>query len=113
MRSANEPPTGRIIASDGRFLPGPSWWPIIFNPSFPYRLVHTVLAAYLTTEIVVGAVGAWHLLHDRANLHARTRFSMAMSMAALVAPIQIIAGDHHGLNAYEHQPANVLALEGH
>ncbi len=51
-----------------RPLPLPlSWWTIIFNPSFPYRLVHTLLAAYLTTAFAVGAVGAWHLLKDKAN----------------------------------------------
>src|SRR5687767_309035 len=106
-------PTGYELTSDGRFVPGPSWWAIIFNPSFPYRLTHTVIASYLTTALVVGAVGAWHLLKDSANLHARKMFSMAMWMAALVAPVQIVVGDQHGLNTHEHQPAKVMALEGH
>ena len=90
-----------------------SWWEIIFNPSFPYRLVHTVLAAYLTTALVVGAVGAFHLLRDNRNEGARVMFSMAMWMAALVAPMQIVAGDQHGLNTLEHQPVKVMAMEGH
>ena len=106
-------PTGYEIGANGQYLPGPSWLAIIFNPSFPYRLVHTVLAAYLTTAFVAGGVGAWHLLRDRANLHARKMFSMAMWMAALVAPVQIVAGDMHGLNTLEHQPAKVMAMEGH
>ena len=106
-------PTGYVIGPNGQFLPGDSWVAIIFNPSFPYRLIHTVLAAYLTTAFVVGAVGAWHLLKDRTNQAARTMFSMAMWMAALVTPIQIVAGDQHGLNTHEHQPAKVMALEGH
>ena len=106
-------PVGHIVAPDGRFLPGPSWTAIIFNPSFPYRLAHTVIAAYLTTAFVVGAVGAWHLLKDRTNPHARTMFSMAMWMAALATPVQIFVGDQHGLNTHEHQPAKVMALEGH
>lgn len=106
-------PTGHVIGENGQFLPGESWWAIIFNPSFPYRLVHTVIAAYLTTAFVVGAVGAWHLLKDRANPHARIMFSMAMWMAALVAPVQIFAGDMHGLNTLEHQPVKVMAMEGH
>src|SRR4029079_13099510 len=89
------------------------WWAVIFNPSFPYRLVHMVIAAYLTTALVVGAGGAWHLLHDRVNARARVMFSMAMWMLALVAPIQIIAGDMHGLNTLEHQPAKGAALGGH
>jgi cytochrome d ubiquinol oxidase subunit I len=106
-------PTGYVMSDDGRFLPGPSWLAIIFNPSFPYRLIHTVIAAYLTTAFVVGAVGAWHLLRDNTNAHARKMFSMAMWMAALVAPVQIFVGDQHGLNTHEHQPAKVMALEGH
>jgi cytochrome d ubiquinol oxidase subunit I len=106
-------PAGYEIGPNGQFLPGPSWPAIIFNPSFPYRLVHTVLAAYLTTAFVVGSVGAWHLLKDRANPHAQKMFSMAMWMATLVTPVQILAGDQHGLNTYEHQPVKILALEGH
>src|SRR6202012_5569500 len=94
------------------FLPA-DWWQIIFNPSFPYRLVHMVLAAYLSTAFVVGAVGAFHLLRDAQNQAGRLMFSMAMWMAVMVAPIQIIAGDQHGLNTLEHQPAKIAAVEGH
>jgi cytochrome d ubiquinol oxidase subunit I len=97
---------------DGQFVPV-DWWAVIFNPSFPYRLVHMVLAAYLTTAFVVGAVGAYHLLRDRANQAAAVMFSMAMWMATLVAPLQILAGDFHGLNTLEHQPAKIAAVEGH
>ncbi|GJD47321.1 Cytochrome bd ubiquinol oxidase subunit 1 [Methylobacterium crusticola] len=111
-------PQGYGTNAQGQFVPE-DWWAIVFNPSFPYRLVHMVLAAYLTTALVVGAVGAWHLLRDRrravggATEGARTMFSMAMWMAALVAPVQILAGDAHGLNTLEHQPAKVMAMEGH
>lgn len=105
-------PQGFEIGANGQFLPA-DWWAIIFNPSFPFRLVHTVIAAYLTTALVVGAVGASHLLRDRSNPGARTMFSMAMWMAAIVAPVQIAAGDLHGLNTLEHQPAKVMAMEGH
>ena len=105
-------PQGYAINEVGQFVPA-DWWAIVFNPSFPYRLVHMVLAAYLTTALVVGAVGAWHLLRDRANPGARTMFSMAMGMIAVVAPIQIFVGDAHGLNTLEHQPAKVMAMEGH
>src|SRR5687767_457410 len=106
-------PAGHIIGANGQYLPGPSWLAIIFNPSFPWRLLHTVTAAYLTTALVVGGVGAWHLLRGNANAHARKMFSMAMWMAALVAPLQIVVGDLHGLNTYEHQRPKVLAMEGH
>ncbi len=105
-------PAGFEIAENGQFLPV-DWWAIIFNPSFPYRLTHTVLAAFLTTAFAVGAVGALHLLRDRENRQARIMFSMAMWMAVIVTPIQIFVGDQHGLNTFEHQPAKVAAMEGH
>ncbi|MBB4642419.1 cytochrome ubiquinol oxidase subunit I [Rhizorhapis suberifaciens] len=113
VNSWMQTPTGYAVNAAGQFVPGGSWIDIIFNPSFPYRLVHTVIASYLTTALAVGAVGAWHLLRDRTNTGARTIFSMAMWMAALVAPLQILAGDLHGLNTLEHQPAKIMAMEGH
>jgi cytochrome d ubiquinol oxidase subunit I len=106
-------PTGFAINAQGQFVPAGSWLPIIFNPSFPYRLTHVVIAAYLTTSLVVGAVGAGHLLRDRTNPGARKMFSMAMWMVAIAAPVQIVAGDAHGLNTLEYQPAKVMAMEGH
>jgi cytochrome d ubiquinol oxidase subunit I len=106
-------PAGWMLNDVGQFVPKGSWLAIIFNPSFPYRFVHTVIAAYLTTSLAVGGVGAWHLLKDKNNSGARTMFSMAMWMAALVAPIQILAGDTQGLNTQEYQPAKVMAMEGH
>jgi len=105
-------PAGFAIDANGNFVPE-DWWAIIFNPSFPYRLVHTVLAAFLTTAFAVGAVGAFHLLRDRENRQARIMFSMAMWMAAIVTPMQILAGDMHGLNTLEYQPAKIAAMEGH
>jgi cytochrome d ubiquinol oxidase subunit I len=105
-------PTGFAVNASGQFV-ATDWLEVIFNPSFPYRLVHMVLAAYLTTSLVVGAVGAFHLLRDENLGGARVMFSMAMWMAALVAPVQIIAGDQHGLNTLDHQPAKVMAMEGH
>jgi len=118
VNSWMQTPTGYAINADGQFVPAAGWLPIIFNPSFPYRLVHTVIAAYLTTALVVGAVGAWHLLRpsskdEAKHEHTRKMFSMAMWMAALVAPVQIFVGDQHGLNTLEHQPAKVMAMEGH
>ena len=112
VNSWMQTPAGYAINEVGQFVPI-DWWAAVFNPSFPYRLVHMVLAAYLTTAFVVGGVAAWHLLRDRGNEAARVMFSMAMWMAAVVAPIQIFAGDLHGLNTLEHQPAKVAAMEGH
>jgi cytochrome d ubiquinol oxidase subunit I len=105
-------PAGFAVNAAGQFVPA-DWLAIIFNPSFPYRLVHTVLAAYLTTALVVGAVGAWHLLRASASEGARTMFSMAMGMIAVVAPLQILAGDQQGLNTLQHQPVKIMAMEGH
>jgi cytochrome d ubiquinol oxidase subunit I len=106
-------PTGWAVNAQGQFVPAGSWLAIIFNPSFPYRFAHTVIAAYLTTALAVGGVGAWHLLRGRGTAEVRTMFSMAMWMAALVAPVQIVVGDQHALNTYEHQPAKILAIEGY
>ena len=113
VNSWMQTPTGWALNEVGQFVPAGSWLDIVFNPSFPYRLVHTVIAAYLTTALVVGGVGAWHLLKGRDTPEVRTMFSMAMWMVALVAPVQIFVGDQHGLNTLEHQPAKIMAMEGH
>jgi len=106
-------PQGHIIAENGQFLPV-NWMEIIFNPSFPYRLAHTLTAAYLTTAFIVGGVGAWHLRRGRRdNRGVNKMFSMAMWMIAVTAPLQIFLGDLHGINTLEHQPQKVMAMEGH
>jgi cytochrome bd ubiquinol oxidase subunit I len=105
-------PAGYAISADGQFVPA-DWLKIIFNPSFPYRFVHMVLAAYLTTALAVGAVGAFHLLRDSHLAGPRVMFSMAMWMATVVAPIQMLAGDQHGLNTQKHQPVKIMGVEGH
>jgi cytochrome d ubiquinol oxidase subunit I len=113
VNSWMQTPAGYAINANGQFISAGSWIAIIFNPSFPYRLLHTLSAAYLTTAFLVGAVGAWHLLKDQSNPRARLMFSMAMWMATVVAPIQIVLGDAHGLNTLQYQPAKVMAMEGH
>ncbi|MFC7476265.1 cytochrome ubiquinol oxidase subunit I [Dankookia sp. GCM10030260] len=105
-------PAGFSIDADGRFMPE-DWWAIVFNPSFPFRYLHTITGAFLTTAMIVGAVGAWHVLRDRGNERARLMFSMAMWMAAAVAPAQAVFGDMQGLWALDKQPQKVAAMEGH
>ena len=105
-------PQGHGIGANGQFIPA-NWLEIIFNPSFPWRLMHTVTGAYLTTALVVGGVGGWHLLRGNGTPQVRKMFSMAMWMAALVAPVQVFLGDQHGLNTLEHQPVKIMAIEGH
>ncbi|WP_337266052.1 cytochrome ubiquinol oxidase subunit I [Oryzifoliimicrobium ureilyticus] len=112
VNSWMQTPAGFSINAEGQFVPE-DWMAIIFNPSFPYRFTHMVLAAYLTTALVVGGVGAWHHLKKTAPRRSRKMFSMAMWMISVVAPLQILAGDAHGLNTLEHQPAKVMAMEGH
>jgi cytochrome d ubiquinol oxidase subunit I len=105
-------PAGYGLNENGQFI-ALDWLAVIFNPSFPYRLVHMVLACYLTTALVVGAVAAFHMLRGRSNPAVRIMFSMAMGMITVVAPLQILAGDAHGLNTLEHQPVKIMAMEGH
>ena len=105
-------PAGFAINAAGQFVPR-SWLHIVFNPSFPYRLVHMVLASYLSTALIVGGVAAWHLLRHRETAEVRRMFSMAMWMVTLVAPLQIIAGDQHGLNTLKYQPVKIMGIEGH
>ncbi|MDN2662686.1 cytochrome ubiquinol oxidase subunit I [Psychromonas sp. 14N.309.X.WAT.B.A12] len=112
VNSWMQTPAGYSINELGQFVPE-DWWQIVFNPSFPYRLVHMVVAAFLTTALVVGAVGALHLLRRKTDVAARRMFSMAMGMLIIAAPLQIVVGDFHGLNTLEHQPAKVMAMEGH
>ena len=104
-------PAGYAIV-DGRIVPT-DWLAVIFNPSFPYRLTHMVVAAYLATALVVGASGAWQLLRGRDDAAIRTMTSMAMWMLLLVAPLQAFIGDQHGLNTLRYQPAKIAAIEGH
>src|SRR5690606_756425 len=90
-----------------------SWWEVIFNPSFPYRFAHMVVACFLTAAFVVAGVSAWHLLKQKTVAHARIGLSMALGLVAVLAPAQLVIGDLHGLNTLEHQPAKVAAMEGH
>ncbi|MGI4839142.1 MAG: cytochrome ubiquinol oxidase subunit I [Janthinobacterium lividum] len=97
---------------DGRAVPA-DWLAVIFNPSFPFRLAHMSIAAFVATAFFVGASAAWHLLRGRRTPAIKRMFSMAMWMALIVAPIQAFVGDAHGLNTLEHQPAKIAAIEGH
>jgi len=90
-----------------------SWLAIIFNPSFPYRLAHMLNAAYLTTAFVVIAVGARYLLTGRHAEEGRTMLRMGIGLAAILAPLQLVIGDLHGLNTLKYQPTKVAAMEAH
>lgn len=119
ITSANswlQTPAGYAIvgggAPDWSFRPA-DWAAVIFNPSFPYRLTHMVLAAFLTTCFVIGGVSAAYLLRGRHRDAATRMMKLSVAFAAIVVPLQILAGDMHGLNTLEHQPMKVAAMEGH
>lgn len=90
-----------------------SWLEVIFNPSFPYRLAHMVVAAFLATALFVAASAAWHLLKNNKSRAVKLMFSMALWMVVVAAPLQIFLGDQHGLNTLKYQPAKIAAIEGH
>lgn len=104
-------PTSFKIRDDGLFYPL-NWLEIIFNPSFPYRFLHMLTAAYLTTSFVIGGVGSFYLLNNRYKEHAKIMLFMAVLMALFVAPVQVFIGDQHGLNTLKYQPVKVSAMEG-
>ena len=89
------------------------WLAVIFNPSFTYRLPHMLAAAYLTTSLVVLAVGARYLLAGRHPEESRTMMRMGVGMLALLTPLQLFIGDQHGLNTLKYQPMKIAAVEGH
>ena len=100
----------RIV--DGRVIPS-DWLQVIFNPSFPYRLAHMSMAAFLSTALMVGAAAAWQLLHGRDTPAIRKMLSMSLWLLLPLAPLQALVGDLHGLNTLEYQPAKIAAIEGH
>lgn len=96
---------------NGVFFPV-NWLAVIFNPSFPYRLSHMVIASFLTTTLVVAGVSAWYLVKQKHLDLAKPTFSLAMWLLLILAPLQIFVGDQHGLNTLEHQPIKIAAMEG-
>ena len=105
-------PQGYTLTADGVFEPA-DWWAIVFNPSFPYRLAHMVLAAFITTCFVIGGVAAGYLLRGRHVDAGRRMLKLAVVFAAIAVPAQVLVGDLHGLNVGEHQPTKLAAMEAH
>jgi cytochrome d ubiquinol oxidase subunit I len=98
-------------AIDGRFFPK-DWFAIVFSPSFPYRLAHTVSAFYVTTAFVVLAVGAYTVRRGQWLAEGRMMLRLALWFLAIFVPLQIVLGDLHGLNTLKYQPAKLAAIEG-
>jgi len=103
-------PAGYRIENSEFFVT--SWLEILFNPSFPYRFVHMLLASTLTVAFLLTGLAAWQLLKARANTSTPKVLKTGLTLAALVIPLQIFVGDLHGLNTLEHQPQKIAAMEG-
>ena len=95
---------GRIIPTD--------WFKIVFNPSFPYRLAHMAIAAFIVAGLVVASSASYHLLKGRKDPAIRKSLSMALWLLLILTPIQAVVGDQHGLNTRKYQPAKIAAIEG-
>jgi cytochrome d ubiquinol oxidase subunit I len=89
-----------------------SWSEVIFNPSFPYRFAHTLLASVLTCSFLLAGLSAWQLLRGAAERSAAKILRVGLTLAAVAIPVQMLVGDMHGLNTLEHQPQKVAAMEG-
>jgi cytochrome d ubiquinol oxidase subunit I len=103
-------PAGYTLV-DGKFYAA-DWWAIVFNPSFPYRLGHKLLASALTAAFLIAGISAWQLIKGTATQGTHKALRTAIVAAAAVIPLQIFMGDLHGLNTLEHQPAKIAAMEG-
>lgn len=110
LNSWMQTPAGYEII-DGKFH-AVDWLAIVFNPSFPYRLGHTLLASALTAGFLIAGVSAWQLIKGTANQGTRQALRAAIVAVAVVIPLQIFMGDLHGLNTLKHQPAKIAAIEG-
>ncbi|MDM7944274.1 MAG: cytochrome ubiquinol oxidase subunit I [Hydrogenophaga sp.] len=110
LNSWLQTPAGYEIVN-GQFF-ATDWMAVVFNPSFPYRLAHKLLASALTASFLIAGLCAWQLIKGSATAGTHKAMRTALVAAALVIPIQFVAGDLHGLNTLEHQPAKVAAMEG-
>ncbi len=109
LNSWMQTPAGHVMA-DGQLIAG-DWLAVIFNPSFPYRITHMLLASGLTAAFVISGLSAWRLLREAGDAAATRSLRTGVLVAAVLAPLQIFVGDLHGLNTLEHQPAKIAAIE--
>jgi cytochrome d ubiquinol oxidase subunit I len=109
LNSWMQTPTGHEIVN-GEFHVR-SWWEVIFNPSFPYRFTHMLLASFLTASFLLSGLSAWQLLKGTGGPATAKALRTALTLAALLVPVQIVVGDLHGLNTLKHQPQKIAAIE--
>ncbi|MGQ0503155.1 MAG: cytochrome ubiquinol oxidase subunit I [Panacagrimonas sp.] len=96
---------------NGQLVPT-DWWAVVFNPSFPYRLAHMLLASFITSSLVMAGGSAWCLWKNVYRGAGLAGLRSAIAVLAIAAPLQIVAGDQHGLNVRQHQPLKIAAMEG-
>jgi cytochrome bd ubiquinol oxidase subunit I len=89
-----------------------SWMAVVFNPSFPYRLSHMLLASALTVSFLMAGVSAWQVLRQKTNAATARSLRTALTIAAILIPVQVFVGDQHGLNTLHYQPQKIAAMEG-
>ena len=89
-----------------------SWWEVVFNPSFPYRLTHMLIASGLTVAFLLAGLSAYRWLRQDRGPDVRATLRTGVLSAAVLIPVQIVVGDLHGLNTLQHQPAKIAAMEG-
>jgi cytochrome d ubiquinol oxidase subunit I len=109
LNSWMQTPAGHVEVN-GEIIAG-SWLAVIFNPSFPYRLTHMLLASGITAAFLVAGLSAWRLLKAPDDPAAAKTLRFGAGLAAVLVPLQILVGDLHGLNSLKHQPAKIAALE--
>jgi cytochrome d ubiquinol oxidase subunit I len=110
LNSWMQTPAGHRIDADGNYQVV-SWLAVLFNPSFPYRLAHMLIASFLTASFLVAGLSAWQVLKGTATVATTKALRTGLTVAALMVPVQIVVGDLHGLNTLKHQPQKVAAME--
>jgi cytochrome bd ubiquinol oxidase subunit I len=110
LNSWMQTPQGYTVI-DGVFHPA-SWWDIVFNPSFPYRLAHMLNASLLTSAFLIAGISAWRMARKVDGPATKAVLKTGVVIAAALSPLQVFIGDLHGLNTLEHQPAKIAAIEG-
>ena len=109
LNSWMQTPQGQVLSGD-QWIAG-DWMQVIFNPSFPYRMTHMLIASGLTAAFVIIGLSAWRMLKEPADSGARRTLRVGLLTAAILAPVQLFVGDQHGLNTLEHQPAKIASME--
>ena len=111
LNSWMQTPAGYEVLANGKII-ATDWMAIIFNPSFPHRLAHKLLASFITVGFLIAGLSAWRFLAGRGDVAATKMIQTGIVLLTFALPLQVFVGDQHGLNTLQHQPAKVAAMEG-